>query len=73
MKPLTGVILGIAALLGAASLGYWLGTDSRTLPTVADQAHNPERKILYYRNPMGLADTSPVPKKDSMDMGSLPA
>ena len=27
-----------------------------------------DRKILYYRNPMGLADTSPVPKKDSMGM-----
>ncbi|MDD4913130.1 MAG: efflux RND transporter periplasmic adaptor subunit [Sideroxydans sp.] len=27
-----------------------------------------ERKVLYYRNPMGLADTSPVPKKDSMGM-----
>jgi membrane fusion protein, copper/silver efflux system len=27
-----------------------------------------ERKILYYRNPMGLPDTSPVPKKDSMGM-----
>jgi Cu(I)/Ag(I) efflux system membrane fusion protein len=26
------------------------------------------RKILYYRNPMGLPDTSPVPKKDSMGM-----
>ena len=28
-----------------------------------------ERKILYYRNPMGLPDTSPVPKKapDGMD------
>ncbi|HEY5216007.1 MAG TPA: efflux RND transporter periplasmic adaptor subunit, partial [Pseudolabrys sp.] len=27
-----------------------------------------ERKILFYRNPMGLPDTSPVPKKDSMGM-----
>jgi len=27
-----------------------------------------QRKILYYRNPMGLADTSPVPKKDWMGM-----
>jgi Cu(I)/Ag(I) efflux system membrane fusion protein len=27
-----------------------------------------ERSILYYRNPMGLPDTSPVPKKDSMGM-----
>lgn len=26
------------------------------------------RKILYYRNPMGLPDTSPTPKKDSMGM-----
>jgi Cu(I)/Ag(I) efflux system membrane fusion protein len=26
------------------------------------------KKILYYRNPMGLPDTSPVPKKDSMGM-----
>lgn len=26
------------------------------------------RSILFYRNPMGLPDTSPVPKKDSMGM-----
>jgi Cu(I)/Ag(I) efflux system membrane fusion protein len=30
------------------------------------------RRILYYRNPMGLADTSPVPKKDSMGMDYVP-
>src|SRR5581483_1462712 len=29
-------------------------------------------KIKYYRNPMGLADTSPVPKKDSMGMDYIP-
>lgn len=28
----------------------------------------PARKLLFYRNPMGLADTSPVPKKDPMGM-----
>ena len=27
-----------------------------------------EKKIKYYRNPMGLPDTSPAPKKDSMGM-----
>lgn len=27
-----------------------------------------DRKVKYYRNPMGLPDTSPVPKKDSMGM-----
>ncbi len=31
-----------------------------------------ERKVLYYRNPMGLPDTSPVPKKDSMGMDYIP-
>ncbi len=31
-----------------------------------------ERKILYYRNPMGLPDTSQVPKKDSMGMDYIP-
>ena len=30
------------------------------------------RKIRYYRNPMGLADTSPEPKKDSMGMEYIP-
>jgi Cu(I)/Ag(I) efflux system membrane fusion protein len=29
-------------------------------------------RIRYYRNPMGLPDTSPVPKKDSMGMDYLP-
>ena len=30
------------------------------------------KRILYYRNPMGLPDTSPTPKKDSMGMDYLP-
>jgi Cu(I)/Ag(I) efflux system membrane fusion protein len=29
-------------------------------------------RIRYYRNPMGLPDTSPTPKKDSMGMDYLP-
>jgi membrane fusion protein, copper/silver efflux system len=31
-----------------------------------------ERKVKYYRNPMGLPDTSPVPKKDWMNMDYIP-
>jgi Cu(I)/Ag(I) efflux system membrane fusion protein len=31
-----------------------------------------ERKILYYRHPMGLPDVSPVPKKDGMGMDYIP-
>lgn len=39
-------------------------------PTAAEQdvSAGAGRKIKYYRNPMGLPDTSPVPKKDSMGM-----
>jgi Cu(I)/Ag(I) efflux system membrane fusion protein len=35
-------------------------------------AENGGRRLLYYRNPMGLPDTSPVPKKDSMGMDYIP-
>ena len=39
-------------------------------PTISASAPGgaTERKIKYYRNPMGLPDTSPVPKKDAMGM-----
>jgi Cu(I)/Ag(I) efflux system membrane fusion protein len=37
-------------------------------PKPKRQQADGSRKILYYRNPMGLPDTSPVPKKDSMGM-----
>jgi Cu(I)/Ag(I) efflux system membrane fusion protein len=42
-----------------------------------DDAGKPEtpsgsRKILYYRNPMGLPDISKAPKKDSMGMDYIP-
>jgi Cu(I)/Ag(I) efflux system membrane fusion protein len=30
------------------------------------------RRVLYYRHPMGLRDTSPVPKKDAMGMDYIP-
>ena len=38
-------------------------------PAVAGGA---PKKLLYYRNPMGLPDTSPVPKKDWMGMDYIP-
>jgi Cu(I)/Ag(I) efflux system membrane fusion protein len=54
------------------------------LPVYGDEEQSPapqpkkpqvaggERKIRFYRNPMGLPDTSPVPKKDSMGMDYIP-
>lgn len=66
-------LIGGAALLLLAGIGagYWFG--SRTAdPPAQVQAAGSERRILYYRNPMGLPDTSPVPKKDPMGMDYVP-
>ena len=41
-------------------------------PAVEPAAAEAERKIKYYRNPMGLPDTSPTPKKDAMGMDYIP-
>ena len=63
--------LAVAAALGA---GYWWGSRSHlvtTSPPVAEKVQ-PERRIAYYRNPMGLPDTSPTPKRDSMGMDYVP-
>jgi Cu(I)/Ag(I) efflux system membrane fusion protein len=43
-----------------------------TPPGEERTAQTDKKRILYYRNPMGLPDTSPVPKKDSMGMDYLP-
>ena len=40
-------------------------------PASTEPARN-GRRILLYRNPMGLPDTSPVPKKDPMGMDYIP-
>jgi Cu(I)/Ag(I) efflux system membrane fusion protein len=45
---------------------------AKASPDQAKAAEPAKRRILYYRNPMGLADTSPVPKKDSMGMAYVP-
>jgi Cu(I)/Ag(I) efflux system membrane fusion protein len=38
-----------------------------------DMTHGKDsRRIKFYRNPMGLPDTSPTPKKDSMGMDYIP-
>lgn len=36
------------------------------------QGNKQPGKIRFYRNPMGLPDTSPMPKKDSMGMDYIP-
>ncbi|MDD5329262.1 MAG: efflux RND transporter periplasmic adaptor subunit [Sulfuricella sp.] len=67
-----GIGIAVAALVAAAlGTGYWLGARGTGAQVSADAGAAPvkqERKILYYRNPMGLPDTSPTPKKDPMGM-----
>ncbi|MGH6802974.1 MAG: efflux RND transporter periplasmic adaptor subunit [Methyloceanibacter sp.] len=72
MKRLNSLmILAIGVAAGAAG-SYWYAhrPEPISTPAVAEQSAptKDERKILYYRNPMGLPDTSKVPKKDSMGM-----
>ena len=47
------------------------GTIAADAETAAAAPDTP-RKIKFYRNPMGLPDTSPVPMKDNMGMDYLP-
>lgn len=64
------ILLGLTLAAAAGGLGYWLGAQQRQY--AAPPAAAGERTILYYRNPMGLPDTSPTPKKDSMGMDYIP-
>jgi Cu(I)/Ag(I) efflux system membrane fusion protein len=72
---LIAVIAVAAALLAA---GYWWGSARPAAPTAnppeaaPPQGKGGKGKILYYRNPMGHPDTSPLPKKDSMGMDYIP-
>lgn len=62
--------MGVIAVALAASGGYWLGHKGNASPLQDSTVSTPStaKKLLYYRNPMGLADTSPTPKKDPMGM-----
>jgi hypothetical protein len=54
-------IMAILLLLGVAAAGYWFGTLSVSTKMQAQGTPATARKILYYRNPMGLPDTAPHP------------
>jgi Cu(I)/Ag(I) efflux system membrane fusion protein len=65
----TGVAVGVAG-------SYWYAHRPEPIATPATAEQSPpaggERRILYYRNPMGAPDTSQVPKKDTMGMDYIP-
>ena len=76
-------ILVLSALLlvsGALGAGYWLGRQHDGIATVMSSgggatvtlARASVREPLYYRDPMGMPDYSPTPKKDAMGMDYIP-
>jgi Cu(I)/Ag(I) efflux system membrane fusion protein len=81
MKRMLSPALILILVAAALAAGYWWG--AWTAPpqahvTAAPASDVPSRqdpgkkKPLYYRNPMGLPDVSPVPKKDPMGMDYVP-
>ncbi len=69
----TLIVVAIALAAGGFA-GYRLASPKpdAAVPAVAVDGQKTAKKLLYYRNPMGLPDTSPVPKKDPMGMDYLP-
>jgi Cu(I)/Ag(I) efflux system membrane fusion protein len=87
MKLTSLLFAGGLIAVAAAGGGYWFGTKQHGLmpamnpsgdatasssANMSGPAPAAERKLLYYRNPMGLPDVSPTPKKDWMGMDYLP-
>jgi membrane fusion protein, copper/silver efflux system len=68
------IVIALSAVLALVT-GYWWGHAAGirgAVPAAKDGASAEPRRILYYRNPMGHDDTSPVPRKDSMGMDYVP-
>ena len=69
------IILAVGVAAGTAASFWYSPTLQPTAAASVERSAAPaksDRKILYYRNPMGAPDTSPVPKKDSMGMDYIP-
>ena len=86
MKTATAALAAAAMLALGVAGGHWwaqrapAGASNASPPAGAaatpaapsGDAAAPARKIRFYRNPMGLPDTSPTPKKDPMGMDYIP-
>ena len=80
MSKNLSVAIGVLVVAGVAGFaGNWWGVHHAAggAPAASSMDAAPaaptipvtkERKLRFYRNPMGLADTSPTPKKDPMGM-----
>ncbi|MBN8980943.1 MAG: efflux RND transporter periplasmic adaptor subunit, partial [Rhizobiales bacterium] len=73
-----GVIAGRSGLFGSSAPSTAM-SNSASASMASDEKSDSAmskggdaKRIKYYRNPMGLPDTSPMPKKDNMGMDYLP-
>jgi len=67
------IALALIGIMLASGGGYWWGSKhaGNSVSKMTPAAPAP-KKILYYRNPMGLSDRSTEPKQDSMGMDYIP-
>jgi Cu(I)/Ag(I) efflux system membrane fusion protein len=87
MKHRIVIVIGAMALvLVLGGVLYWGASDRAGRPAASNTPTHPVdqtsatggtvdssgRRVLYYRNAMGLPDTSPVPRKDAMGMDYVP-
>ena len=69
------IFIAVALTVGGFAGGYQFAqqkSDGATALAMAPPEKAKKPKLLYYRNPMGLPDTSPTPKKDPMGMDYIP-
>ncbi len=72
VAALVGIVAGAGTMLWLRGDLPLATTMASPAPVVAKATGPCGGKVKYYRNPMGAPDTSPVPKKDSMQMDYIP-
>lgn len=78
-KSVRAAAIGAVLLTAFATQMWWSGSSLITVRAGEGGTGQPQplaapsdRKVKFYRNPMGLPDTSPNPKRDSMGMDYIP-
>jgi Cu(I)/Ag(I) efflux system membrane fusion protein len=72
MNKQTLIIAVLVALIAGAGGGYWLAPRTALEDSGKTSETKQARKVLFYRNPMNPAITSPVAAQDEMGMDYIP-
>jgi len=70
-RRITAVLIVVALGSGFAA-GYWLPMSQSQMIATGDKAPRSEPEVLFWRNPMNPAITSPVFTQDNMGMDYIP-